>query len=129
LSGALAFLRAALIRTGILALVVGAGELVYQFLRLSEAAGGFGNAMSLLAGVAAEVWGRIEQGVAWLSASMSAAWNNMKAEFLWALHDMLAGFNTFIGQVAAGLNAVFNTNLSTSPLGETLNDILQTAND
>jgi hypothetical protein len=50
------FLRAALIRTGIGALVVGAGELVYQFTRLVKGAGGFGNAMSLLYDVAVETF-------------------------------------------------------------------------
>lgn len=40
LSGSLAFLRAAMVRTGLLALVVLAGELVHQLMRLVEATGG-----------------------------------------------------------------------------------------
>jgi hypothetical protein len=48
LATALVFLRGALIRTGIGALIVGAGELVHQFTRLVSGAGGFGNAMGLL---------------------------------------------------------------------------------
>ena len=55
-SGALLFLRGALIRTGIGALVVGAGELAFRFSRLVEATGGWGEAMSLLGEVVAGVW-------------------------------------------------------------------------
>ena len=58
LATTLVFLRGALIRTGIGALIVGAGELVYQFTRLVSGAGGFGEAMSLLKDLAVEVWER-----------------------------------------------------------------------
>ena len=44
LATALVLLRGALIRTGIGALIVGAGELVHQFIRLVSGAGGFGDA-------------------------------------------------------------------------------------
>ena len=62
LATALVVLRGALIRTGIGALIVGAGELVYQFTRLVSGAGGFGEAMSLLKDLAVEVWERIRHG-------------------------------------------------------------------
>jgi len=55
MSLSLAVLRGALIRTGIGALIVGAGELLYWFGRLVKGAGGFGKAMSLLKNVAVEV--------------------------------------------------------------------------
>ena len=48
LATALVVLRGALIRTGIGALIVGAGELVHQFGRLVSGAGGFGNALALM---------------------------------------------------------------------------------
>src|SRR5690606_39959207 len=64
LATALVLLRGALIRTGIGALIVGAGELAYQFTRLVSGAGGFGQAMSLLKDVAVEVWERIRMGAA-----------------------------------------------------------------
>ena len=41
-------LRAAIIRTGIGALIVGAGEMIYWFGRLVKEAGGFGAALGLL---------------------------------------------------------------------------------
>ncbi len=72
LATALVFLRGALIRTGIGALIVGAGELFYQFTRLVSGVGGAGNALSLLGQVAAEAWDR-------LSLSASAAWARVEA--------------------------------------------------
>ena len=63
LATALVVLRGALIRTGIGALIVGAGELIYQFGRLVSGAGGFGEAMGLLKDVAVEVWDRIKTGL------------------------------------------------------------------
>jgi len=40
-------------------LIVGAGELVFQFTRLVAGAGGFGVAIGLLKDMALEVWNRI----------------------------------------------------------------------
>ncbi|WP_323006534.1 phage tail tape measure C-terminal domain-containing protein [Pseudorhodobacter sp.] len=87
LATALVFLRGALIRTGIGALIVGAGELVYQFTRLVSGAGGFGNAMSLLKDVAVEVWDRV-------SLSASAAWARVESGWASAqavIYDGLQG--------------------------------------
>lgn len=123
LTGALTFLRAALIRIGIGALVVAAGELVYQFTQLVQAAGGFGNAMSLLGDVATEVWDRIKLGAQALVESLSAGWEGMKATFFYALHDMAAGFANFIGGVAAAINSVFGTDLNTTPMAGMLADL------
>jgi hypothetical protein len=49
LATGLVILRGALIRTGIGVLIVGAGELVFQFTKLVSSAGDFGNAMSFVA--------------------------------------------------------------------------------
>lgn len=87
LATALVVLRGALIRTGIGALIVGAGELVYQFTRLVSGAGGFGNAMSLLKDVAVEVWDRV-------SLSASAAWARVESGWASAqavIYDGLQG--------------------------------------
>lgn len=48
LVGALIALRVALIRTGIGAIIVGIGELIYQFSRAARGAGSFGEAMRLI---------------------------------------------------------------------------------
>ena len=110
LATALVFLRGALIRTGIGALIVGAGELIYQFTRLVSSVGGVGNALSLLGQVAAEAWDR-------LSLSASAAW--ARVEVGWArtqaaIYDGLQGTteavtgwaNATIGAFQGGFDAV-----------------------
>ena len=56
LAAALAVLRGALIRTGIGAIIVLAGELVHWFGQLVRAAGGFGEAMSLMGELGREVF-------------------------------------------------------------------------
>lgn len=81
LAGALVTLRGALIRTGIGALIVGAGELVYQFTRLVRAAGGFGEAMVLLKDVALGVWEKIKAGAGVLLASLALTFNGIADAF------------------------------------------------
>ena len=85
LATALVFLRGALIRTGIGALVVAAGELIYQFGRLVQATGGFGAALGLLGDVAREVWDRIGLLAGVLQARVSAAWSGIQASIADAL--------------------------------------------
>lgn len=110
LATALVFLRGALIRTGIGALIVGAGELIYQFTRLVSGVGGVGNALSLLGQVAAEAWDR-------LSLSASAAWARVEAGWARtqaAIYDGLQGTseavtgwaNATIGAFQGGFDAV-----------------------
>ncbi len=59
LATALTALRVALIRTGIGALIVAAGELIHQFTRLMEKVGGLGEAFRLLGSLAMEIGQRI----------------------------------------------------------------------
>jgi hypothetical protein len=110
LATALVFLRGALIRTGIGALIVGAGELIYQFTRLVSGVGGVGSALSLLGQVAAEAWDR-------LSLSASAAWARVEAGWARtqaAIYDGLQGTteavagwaNATIGAFQGGFDAV-----------------------
>jgi hypothetical protein len=80
LATALVFLRGALIRTGIGALIVGAGELVYWFMRLVTGAGGFGAAMGLLRDVAVEVWERIKLGASSAGARATAMFYDLKSD-------------------------------------------------
>lgn len=112
LSGALVALRGALVRTGIGALVVGAGELVYQFTRLIKGAGGVGNALSLLKDVAVEVWQRIGLGVDFVTQSVAAMSAKIQAFFIGALRAMAGAFVDLTWTVADGLNSLFGTNLS-----------------
>jgi len=64
LSGAFIFMRKALIRTGVGALIVGVGYLVERFVTLSQRVGGVGAAFNLLADIAAEEMSRIGARVA-----------------------------------------------------------------
>lgn len=102
LATALVVLRGALIRTGIGALIVGAGELIYQFTRLVSGAGGFGNAMALLGDVASEVWDRIGMGAASVGASAMAAFADIRAS---AASAMQGALEAVVGFANAAVNS------------------------
>ena len=101
LATALVVLRGALIRTGIGALIVGAGELVYQFTRLVAGAGGVGDAFRLLGDLAKEVWSRMGLALDGALARMSAGWEGLKAAGLSALESTIAGVVSFGDRTAA----------------------------
>lgn len=100
LSFSLVALRGALIRTGIGALIVGAGELIYWFGRLVGGAGGFGNAMSLLKNVAAEVWERIGDGAWSIVLRMRSVANALKAAWFDALAAMQDKWARFLKAIS-----------------------------
>lgn len=101
LATALVFLRGALIRTGIGALIVGAGELVYQFSQLVARVGGVGEAFRLLGDLAREVWTRIGLSLDAALARMAAGWEGLKAAGLSALEGTIAGVVSFGDRTAA----------------------------
>ncbi len=102
LATTLVVLKGALIRTGIGALIVGAGELVYWFTRLASGAGSFGEAMRLLKDVGVEVWDRIKMGAAAAGARATAMFYDLKA-------DAATGMAGAIESVVAFGNATANT--------------------
>ncbi|SFL09322.1 phage tail tape measure protein, lambda family, partial [Celeribacter marinus] len=102
LATTLVVLKGALIRTGIGALIVGAGELVYWFTRLTSGAGGFGAAMRLLKDVAVEVWDRIKTGAAAAGARVTAMFYDLKS-------DAATGMAGAIESVVAFGNTTANT--------------------
>ena len=102
LTTAFVFLRGAIIRTGIGALIVGAGELVFWFTKLVSGAGGFGNALALLKDVAAEVWGRIKMGASAAGAAATAMFYDIKS-------DAAAGMASAIESVVGFGNNAVNT--------------------
>ncbi|EAQ47282.1 Potential phage tail tape measure protein [Roseobacter sp. MED193] len=102
LATTLVILKGALIRTGIGALIVGAGELVYWFTRLASGAGGFGEAMGLLKDVAVEVWERIKMGASAAGAQATAMFFDLKA-------DAATGMAGAIDSVVAFGNTTANT--------------------
>ncbi|WP_136646437.1 phage tail tape measure protein, partial [Tabrizicola sp. YIM 78059] len=101
LATALVFLRGALIRTGIGALIVGAGELVYQFSQLVARVGGVGEAFRLLGDLAKEVWSRIGLSLDAALARVAAGWEGFKAAGLSALEGTIAGVVSFGDRTAA----------------------------
>jgi hypothetical protein len=102
LATGLVFLRGALIRTGIGALIVGAGELVYWFTRLASGAGGFGEAMGLLKDVASQVWTRV-------ALSAQASWTRVESSWAAAQAVILDGFQSATDAVTGWANATVNT--------------------
>ncbi len=101
LATALVVLRGALIRTGIGAVIVGAGELAYQVSQLVARVGGVGEAFRLLGDLASEVWSRIGLALDAAFASMAAGWEGLKAAGLSALEGTIAGVVSFGDRTAA----------------------------
>jgi len=96
-------LRGALIRTGIGGLIVGAGELIYWFGRLVKGAGGFGEAMRLLKGVATEVWERIKLGGKSLGSALASVWARIKAGWLTMLSGIQKTWTDFLHAMTRGI--------------------------
>lgn len=112
LATALVFLRGALIRTGIGALIVGAGELVYQFSQLVARVGGVGEAFRLLGDLAKEVWSRIGLSLDAAFANMAAGWEGLKAAGLSALEGTIAGVVSFGDRTAAIFQGAYDAALA-----------------
>ena len=108
LATALVFLRGALIRTGIGALIVGAGELVYQLSQLVARVGGVGEAFRLLSDLASEVWSRIGLALDAALARMAAGWEGLKAAGLSALEGTIAGVVSFGDRTAAVFQGAYD---------------------
>jgi tape measure domain-containing protein len=100
LTGALAGLKAALISTGIGALVVGAGVLLGLFSRLVTAAGGFGVALGLLRDVALGVWDKIKAGGEVLLLGLQISFNNINNSFIEMLGAMSQNWARFSDGIA-----------------------------
>ncbi|MCW3782127.1 phage tail tape measure C-terminal domain-containing protein [Defluviimonas salinarum] len=108
LATALVVLRGALIRTGIGALIVGAGELAYQLSLLVARVGGLGAAFRLLADLASEVWSRIGLALDAALARIAAGWEGLKATTLSALDGAVAGAVAFGDRTAAIFQGAFD---------------------
>ena len=108
LATALVFLRGALIRTGIGALIVGAGELVYQLSQLVARVGGVGEAFRLLGDLASEVWSRMGLALDAALARMAAGWEGLKAAGLSALEGTIAGVVSFGDRTAAVFQGAYD---------------------
>jgi hypothetical protein len=102
LATGLVVLRGALIRTGIGALIVGAGELVYQFTQLVAKVGGVGAAFGLLRDVAAEAWDR-------LALAATAAWSRVEAGWAGVQAGIYDGLQSALSAVVGWGNSAVGT--------------------
>ena len=102
----LAALRIGLMRTGVGALVVLAGELIYQFDRLVGRTGGFSQAMQAMGRLASEVFNGIIQTAGAIPPALNAIWERMKAGFFSALRAMATEFSVFVSDLQAGLREI-----------------------
>ena len=106
LTGALVALRTALLRTGIGALIVGAGFLVDWLVKLRLETGSWGDALEALGRVAHGVWEGISTSARAMVPAMQAVFEDIKAGFfgmLEALSSRWAKFLTGISQSAFAL--------------------------
>lgn len=105
LSGALALLRGAIVRTGIGALIVAAGELIYWFGQLVKGAGGFGRALELMGNLAGAVW----DGIKAVASSFVDDFRSIKAsvEQLWL--KLMAFLSNKWADFLATIGPTFNT--------------------
>lgn len=106
LATALVVLRGALIRTGIGALIVGAGELVYQFTKLVQGAGGFGKALELMGNVAKSVWDGIRATTLSFVDDFRALRADVEAIWLKLMAFLSRKWADFLGQIGPTFNAV-----------------------
>ncbi|MFC0280311.1 hypothetical protein ACFOHK_08180 [Falsigemmobacter intermedius] len=108
LAGALTALRGAIAATGIGAIVIVAGELVYRFMGLVKSAGGFGEALSVLKDLAVEVWDRIGLGASVIMRHVSAAAAGLRSVFAKAFAWILRKVAELTTSVATAINGLFS---------------------
>lgn len=105
-AGSLVAVRAALIRTGLGAVIVLLGELIYQVIKASEKVGGFGNLLSMLGDIFKAAFdGMITVAKSWVlrfeafGKDVEAAWTNVVVNLAKKWADFLHG-------IAGGLRGV-----------------------
>ncbi len=106
LSGALVVLRGALIRTGIGAIIVLAGEMVYRFTQLVKGAGGFGEALGLLKDVAVEAFQRVGESGDFMSASLGIVFETVKSNWFSMIAALQKKWGEFLGKLSAGVDYI-----------------------
>lgn len=119
LNAALVFMRGALIRTGIGALVVVAGELVYQLWNIVDGSQSAGEAISRIGTSAQQTWQRIVAGAQWMVNSIAAFVHQMRLAFhdafqriLSDLHAMLTAVGNALNMQLPGLDALWEASMA-----------------
>jgi len=106
LAGALVMLRRALILTGIGALVVLIGEVVYRFGQLAKAAGSTSEAFNLLGDVFREVFERMQMRVQAFSLDFKSFSEYLKSIWFDLMAKLGSAWASFIGYIAPSINAI-----------------------
>jgi hypothetical protein len=103
LTGAMVALRGAILLTGIGALVISAGYLITKFMDLVENVGGFGNALTLMGGVAKAVFSGIGTSASALVPAMGAVWSTIATGFYTMIEGIQKVWVSFLRNVSQGL--------------------------
>ena len=108
LAGAFAFLRTAIIRTGIGAIIIGVAEAIRMFMLLAKQVGGFGPLLTLLKDAFVEQLGKISLMFEWLGFKVKEVFFGMKKNALETLSNLLSKVNSdfvnkFIGMFAGAI--------------------------
>ncbi len=127
LVGALRLLRTALIRTGIGALIVGVGELIYWFSRLVDSAGGFGEAMSALGTLVRAVWSGIVESAKAIPDGLGAIWQNVRAGFLRMVRDLQLRWADFLASISESLEGVRGMSAVSNAFGNAFLNTMRSA--
>jgi len=111
LAGAFAFLRTAIIRTGIGAIIIGIAEAIRMFMLLSKQIGGVGPLLQLLKDAFFEVLDKVGLMFQWLGLMAKATFFGILKDSLEILSDLLSKVNSnfvnkFIGMFAGAIGAV-----------------------
>jgi hypothetical protein len=93
-------LRTALLRLGLPALIIAAGLLIDQFLRLIERTGGWGKALSLLGDVASGVWEGIKTSAKSIAPALGAVWQEIRSNFLSMLQSLSERWAFFLLKIS-----------------------------
>lgn len=125
LSTALVVLRGAMIKTGIGALVVGFGVLVYWISETSRKVGGLGILFGHLKDIAKESFGKVVDAIKWIGEAADWAANRLSFMFLSAIADVLQAFQDLTWAIADGFNSIFGTSIA----GVNIDPVINSTND
>ena len=100
-AASLVALRGALIRTGIGALIVAAGEMVYQFGRLVSATGSFGGALTALGDLSKLVWQGIIDSAKAIPPGLSGTWSLVESGFAMLISNLSRMWSDFLASIVA----------------------------
>ncbi|WP_339820009.1 DUF4214 domain-containing protein [Sulfitobacter dubius] len=125
---ALKTMKKALIGTGIGALIVGAGVLVGKFIDLVGAAGGFGEALSYLKALAAEVWRRMGQAGQGLYLIIKGVAKGIGAAFIDAFAWIGSKWDALVNGMSGPFNRMMESlgleaRIGASAIGESLGGV------